>query len=144
MSEAIDLEPPGRSRKFLLILGMLALVFTVIGLFGGDSSGSVTLHVSNQSPDDDPIRITVIIDGATVVDDLFFVEGQHTWVPFEVALAPGQHSLIAHSGTGTAFETTFITLQNEARWVSLQYWWYEGEEPRQFTSSTGTVPFVVY
>jgi len=40
----------------------------------------LVLLVSNQSFDDPAATLTLTIDGQTVVDQEFDVEGQHTWV----------------------------------------------------------------
>ncbi|MDJ0770067.1 MAG: hypothetical protein QNJ12_14800, partial [Ilumatobacter sp.] len=52
--------------------------------------GEVQLWVSNQSFADDPVRITIEIDGALAVDDAFAVEGQHNWISWFVSVcSPG-------------------------------------------------------
>ena len=97
--------------------------------------GEVRLWVSNQSFDDDPIRLTISIDGHPVVDDDFAVEGQHNWIPFDIGgLAPGQHTLQAESGTGVVATAELTVVDGEPRWLVVDYWYYADDtEGRHIT-----------
>jgi hypothetical protein len=42
----------------------------------------LVLYASNQSFDDENVHLTIAVDGVTVVDGDFHVEGQHNWISF--------------------------------------------------------------
>lgn len=104
-----------------------------------EESADVLLYISNQSFEDDRVRITVHIDGVRLVDDDFDVEGQHNWILFPVELAPGEHRIEAVSDTGASLEQTLTLPEGERRWAVLDYWFYpdQGDDqddvPRMFT-----------
>lgn len=106
-----------------------------------EASADVLLYVSNQSFEDDPVRITVHLDGELLLEEDFAVEGQHNWVLFPLDLDPGDHHLRATSDTGVTMEETFSLPEGERRWTVLDYWYYpdgsDGSDgtPRQFTFS---------
>jgi len=91
-----------------------------------------TLNVSNQSFEDPAVFVTVVLDGEVIVDQNFDVEGQHTWVVFEVDLAPGTHVITATSSTGVEFSEEFVTVADEPRWAVLNYWFDLDEGGRFF------------
>lgn len=62
---------------------------------GDPAVADTLLWVSNQSFDDPSQRIVVRIDGAVVVDQVFAVEGQHTFVSWCLTLGPGSHTVTA-------------------------------------------------
>lgn len=97
--------------------------------------GMVRLWVSNQSFEDDPVRLTISIDGTPVVNDDFEVQGQHNWIPFDISgLTPGAHAIVAESDTGAQHLGEFTVLVGEARWLVLDYWYYpDSSEGRYFT-----------
>ncbi len=91
--------------------------------------GEVKLWISNQSFTDDPIDITVLIDGQVAIDEQFEVKGQHNWISFFVrGLTPGEHSLTARSGTGVEQQETFDVSEDEPRWMVLDYWFYPEDD----------------
>lgn len=92
----------------------------------------LTLHVTNQSFEDDPVDITVTIDGSVVVDNSFFVGSQHTWVTFDLALSPGEHELEARSNTGASMIRTVVLTDDGQRWALLSYM-YGGGSSRDFS-----------
>lgn len=85
---------------------------------------NVTLHVSNQSFADDPVHISVTIDGAVAVDQSFDVGGQHNWIPFDLELAPGPHEVIATSDTGVTSTFTLDVLASGHKYAVIDYWYY--------------------
>ena len=95
----------------------------------GEDEARLRLFVSNQSFVDDPVRVTVAIDGVPVVDQDLVVEGQHTWVDFPLALPPGRHELVATSGTGARLTERFRTGE-QTRYAVINYWNYEDEDGR--------------
>lgn len=109
---------------------------------------NLTLHVSNQSFADDPVEIVVTIDGTEVVRDTFFVESQHNWITFELAVAPGRHELSMTSSTGVRQTATLEMPADAHRWAVVDYWYYppdpdqpgSGTTPRSFTFSVDDEP----
>jgi hypothetical protein len=47
-----------------------------------EAEADLVLIVSNQSLDDEEVRLSVMVDGVTVVDGDFDVEDQHNWISF--------------------------------------------------------------
>ena len=109
---------------------------------------TLTLHVSNQSFVDDPVGITISIDGETVVDNDFYVEGQHSWITFELAVSPGDHELVMTSSTGVTQAASLIIPAEGHRWAVVNYWFYPadldhqggGQTPRSFTFTVDDEP----
>lgn len=108
---------------------------------------SLTLHVSNQSFADDPVTITISLDGKTVVDEAFYVLSQHNWITFTLPVAPGDHELRMTSSTGVE-QTASIAMPDEgALWAVVDYWFYPNDEepndegtPRSFTFTVDDEP----
>jgi hypothetical protein len=100
----------------------------------------LTLYVSNQSFDDPNVQIAVSIDGVVVVDQSFAVEGQHNWITFEPDVPPGDHTLTATSNTGAELTVEFATKAGQPRWAVVNYWWYPGDGPREFTFDISDEP----
>ena len=109
---------------------------------------TLTLYVSNQSFADDPVGITISIDGETVVDNDFYVEGQHSWITFELAVSPGDHELVMASSTGVTQAASLVIPAEGHRWAVVNYWFYPadldhpggGQTPRSFTFTVDDVP----
>lgn len=99
----------------------------------GEDEADLHLWVSNQSFVDDPVAITVSVDGVTVVDRDFDVEGQHNWQLFPLALEPGEHALRVASDTGVTLARSFRVPEGERRYAVVDYWNYEDEHGRHFT-----------
>jgi hypothetical protein len=100
----------------------------------------LTLYVSNQSFDDPNVQIAVSIDGVVVVDQNFAVEGQHNWITFEPDVPPGDHTLTATSNTGAELTVEFATKAGQPQWAVVNYWWYPGDGPREFTFDISDEP----
>lgn len=96
--------------------------------------GEVKLWLSNQSVTDDPVAVSIVIDGEPAFDADLEVKGQHNWIPWEIGgLNPGAHTITARSDTGAEFTGTFTLPAGEARWVVLDYWYSPGDaEGRRF------------
>jgi hypothetical protein len=97
---------------------------------------SFTLLVSNQSFDLDPVDITVRLDDQLAVAGDFQVEGQHTWIPFELGVTPGTHTLSAVTAAGDV-ELSMPFTMDDRKWGVLMFWYYEAGSPEptppQFT-----------
>jgi hypothetical protein len=86
----------------------------------GPDEADLVLYVSNQSFEDEDVRIKLDVDGVTVVDGEFRVEGQHNWIRFPLSLSPGSHT--AESDTGATLKESFQVPGNEARYAVVNYW----------------------
>ena len=99
-----------------------------------EKAADLQLWVSNQSFVDDPVRLTISIDGVELVERSFAVEGQHNWILFPVALAPGWHEVVAVSDTGAELRETFRVPRDGQRYAVLDYWNYpDDKHGRHFT-----------
>jgi hypothetical protein len=90
-----------------------------------DSHGNVTLLISNQSFDVNPVDIKVSIDGQVIVKDKFDVQGdqppQHNWRQYHLRLEDGPHSLAVDSKKGQAqLRTTFEVAGRHT--LAIAYW----------------------
>ncbi len=96
---------------------------------------NATLHlwVSNQSFTDDPVVVTVSIDGVQLIDQPFDVEGQHNWVLFPIEVAPGRHLVTVESGTGAQLERQFTLPDDGRRYAVIDYWNYPRDGGKHFT-----------
>lgn len=90
----------------------------------------LTLLVSNQSFADDPVRITISIDGDVVVDDEFSVGMQDNWIAFEVRLPPGNHELTMRSSTGVEADAEVLIPAGGHRWANVAYWYSPPDHDR--------------
>jgi hypothetical protein len=88
----------------------------------GEAEADLVLHVSNQSFDDEEVRLSVTIDGVTVVDGDFHVEGQHNWVDFPLALPPGRHEIRAESDSGATLRESFEVPPDKKRYAVIDHW----------------------
>jgi hypothetical protein len=86
-----------------------------------EADADLVLIVSNQSFDDEAVRLTVTVDGATVVDDDFHVEDQHNWVYFPLRLPVGSHEVIAESDSGATLRESFA-LPRKTHYAVIEHW----------------------
>jgi len=91
------------------------------------------LWVSNQSFVDDPVAVTISIDGIEIVDQSFTVGNQHNWVLFPINAARGQHTLSVISDTAAELEQAFTLPARGRRYAVLNYWNYQNRDGRRFT-----------
>lgn len=92
----------------------------------GEAEADLVLHVSNQSFNDEEVRLTVTIDAVTVVDGDFHVEGQHNWVTFPLALSSGGHEITAESDSGAALRESFQVRRGKTRYAVIDHWTEDG------------------
>ena len=103
-----------------------------------DPNGNFVLYVSNQSFDEDPVDITVHIDGKKAVEADFHVGNQHSWIKHRFNLPPGRHRLAAKSRTGKASLDKVFDISDK-HWAVIDYWYYpklrggSGPTPRKFS-----------
>ena len=82
----------------------------------------LVLYVSNQSFDDEKVRLKLAVDGVTVVDADFEVADQHNWISFALGLAPGVHEVTAKADSGATLRETFRVPDNKTRYALIDYW----------------------
>lgn len=102
-----------------------------------DPNGNLILYVANQSFDEDPVDITVWIDGVKAVESDFYVKDQHNWIMHRFNLAPGRHKLTVKSKKGQASLEKEFEIADK-HWAVIDYWYYPttsrgaGPTPRKF------------
>lgn len=95
----------------------------------GDAEGNLVLYVSNQSFDDERVRLTVAVNGQVVIDEDFDVEGQHNWVRFPLSVPAGVPlELVAESDSGATLQKSVTTVAGNARAVVINHW-TDGDRP---------------
>ncbi|HET6563729.1 MAG TPA: hypothetical protein VFG72_17805 [Marmoricola sp.] len=87
-----------------------------------EAEADLVLIVSNQSFDDDEVRLTVTIDGVRVVDGDFHVEDQHNWISFPLSLPSGRHEVIAQSDSGATLRESFEVPRTKASYAIIEHW----------------------
>ena len=91
------------------------------------------LWVSNQSFKDNPIVLTISIDGTEVVEQPFEVGDQHNWILFPVSLPPGKHVVNVASDTGAKMTQSFTSHATEPRYAAADYWNYADKDGQHIT-----------
>lgn len=92
----------------------------------GESQADLVLHVSNQSFDDEVVRLTVVVDGVTVVDGDFPVDDQHNWITFPLDLSSGSHEITAESDSGASLREAFVVHRGTTRYAVIDHWTVDG------------------
>ena len=87
-----------------------------------EAEADLVLIVSNQSLDVEEVRLTVKVDGVTVVDGDFHVEDQHNWINFPLSLSSGGHEVIAESDSGATLRESFEVPRNTTRYAIIEHW----------------------
>jgi hypothetical protein len=87
-----------------------------------EAEADLILIVSNQSFDDEEVRLSVMVDGVTVVDGDFHVEDQHNWISFPLGLPPGGHEVTADSDSGATLRESFEVPRSKPRYAVIDYW----------------------
>lgn len=101
--------------------------------------GNFILYVSNQSFERPTVDIAVWVDDVKAAGRAFKVEGQHTWIPFNLELEPGDHELRAVSQAGrTQLIKAFAT--GGRNWAVLNYWCCGEPDDPKFTFQTSDQP----
>lgn len=91
----------------------------------------LTLYVSNQSFDIDPVDIDVFIDGEPAVTGDFLVEGQHSWHEFPFDAALGAHEIMAVSSQAPSPVTASLDL-GKPEHVVISFWYYPAGDPEPY------------
>jgi hypothetical protein len=141
------------TRLLVLALGALAFVAcgggteATTGLPEGPPSldpaekGNLTLYVSNQSFDRDPVDIRVLIDRKPAVEDDFAVGNQHNWVEFRFDLPDGEHVIHVESLDGEATLERPFGVEGK-RWAVVDYWCCGGQGEPKFTFRVSARPML--
>jgi len=91
-----------------------------------DMGDNVTLVVSNQSFDIDPVDIEISIDGQVIAQDEFYVQGdqlpQHNWQQYHLRLNDGLHSLVVKSEKGQAEQQAKFAVAG-AHSCTIAFWY---------------------
>ena len=98
------------------------------------------LWVANQSPLDDPVLLTVEIDGTEIVSQPFEVRSQHHRLLFPLRIAPGGHRLRVTSDTGVTLRHEFTMPGTERQFAVIEYWNYADEDGRRITWQLSSRP----
>lgn len=94
-------------------------------------SCDLLLMFSNQSYLDDPVVLTVVIDGVDVLSQPFEVRNQHNFVRFPLRLGPGTRQLMVSSDTGVVLEEQFtLPGTGERQHAGIAYYNYADEDGR--------------
>jgi hypothetical protein len=94
-----------------------------------EPSCDLLLMVSNQSYLDDPVVLTVAIDGVDVLSQPFEVRSQHHFVRFPLRLGPGTHQLRVASDTGVVRQEQFTLPETgERQYATVAYYNYADED----------------
>jgi hypothetical protein len=96
---------------------------TLAGTTSPDASNAnFFLTISNQSFKESSVAISVVVDGARVVDQRFEVGNQHNFPSFSLDLDQGRHTLLALKSSGTKRQASFEIPANGKRYGVLFYW----------------------
>src|SRR5262245_42667498 len=87
-----------------------------------EAKADLVLYVSNQSFNDEAVRLTLTIDQVTVVDGDFHVEGQHNWIRFPLKLAPGGHEVTTESDSGATLRESFDLRRDMTSYAVIDHW----------------------
>ncbi len=107
----------------------------------GKAEADLVLYVSNQSFDDEEVRVTVTIDGVTVVDGAFHVEGQHNWVSFPLTLSSGGHEIMAESDSGAMLRESFEVRRGKTLYAVIEHWTEDGSADLTWWSRRQPIAF---
>ena len=92
-----------------------------------DAEADLVLYASNQSFDDEEVRLTVAVDGVTVVDGDFDVADQHNWVSFPLGMSPGVHEVTATADSGATLRESFRVPGDTTRYAVIEHWGEDDE-----------------
>jgi len=97
--------------------------------------------VSNQSYLDDPVVLTVVIDGQEVLSQPFEVRNQHHFVRFPLRVGPGGHQLRASSDTGVVLDEEFmLPATGERQHAGISYYNYADADGRLIDWNIQSMP----
>ncbi len=92
-----------------------------------DGTSDLTLWVSNQSYVDKNVGITVMLDGAVIIDRKFHVGDQHNHIEHRIRLDDGTHTISATTvidDENVELSEEFSIEPDQQRYAFLSYWHY--------------------
>ncbi len=89
------------------------------------------LNVTNQSFEVPEVHLVVELDGGSIIDDMFAVEDQHTWVSYDLHLDPGAHEIVVSAPEHAVDMEESFTLDDE-RWALVSFWLGEEDATQPF------------
>ena len=108
--------------SIVTIIVILAIIGAII-IFQNIGDVEVHLYVSNQSFDDNPVNITIKIDGKERFNRECRVDGQHNWTLVEFKLSKGSHWIKAIENDHGIEKKVSFSVHNEV-WIVVDYWYY--------------------
>lgn len=109
--------------------------------FVDPASCDLLLMVSNQSHLDDPVVLTVEIDGADVLSQPFEVRSQHHFVRFPLRLGSGAHQLKVSSDTGVVRQEQFtLPTSGDKQYAAIAYYNYADEDGKLIDWNIRSMP----
>jgi hypothetical protein len=104
-------------------------------------SCDLLLTVSNESYLDDPVVLTVAIDGVDVLSQPFEVRDQHHFVRFPLRLGSGTHELKVSSDTEVVLEERFtLPATGERQYAGIAYYNYADEDGKLIDWNIQSIP----
>lgn len=98
----------------------------------GPDTFPLHLNVTNQSFEIPEVRLVVDVDGESIIDEVFAVEDQHTWVSYELYLDAGDHEILVSAPEHAADLRESFTLDDE-RWALVSFWLGEEDATHAFS-----------
>lgn len=92
-----------------------------------ESDANLVLHITNQSTDDQEVRLTIRVDDVTVVDGDFATVDQHNFVTFPLAMSSGLHVIDAESDSGGTLRESFEIGDDQKSYALLERWTGPGQ-----------------
>jgi hypothetical protein len=97
------------------------------------TEADLLLFASNQSFDGEKVRLTIAVDGVTVVDGDFDVADQHNWVSFPLGMSPGVHEVTATADSGATLRESFRVPGDATRYAAIDHWGEDDEAELTWT-----------
>lgn len=100
----------------------------------GPDTVALHLDVSNQSYAIPDVRLVVELDGNVIIDDVFAVEDQHTYVRHDLHLDTGAHEIVVTAPDHDTDLREAFSLEDE-RWALIAFWLGEEDATEAFSWS---------
>lgn len=102
----------------------------------GPDTVALHLDVSNQSLAIPQVRLVIELDGRVIIDDVFAVEGQHTYVRHDLHLDARSHEIVVTATDHDADRHETFDLEGEL-WALIAFWLGEEDATDPFSWSLG-------
>jgi hypothetical protein len=97
----------------------------------GPDTVPLHLNVTNQSFEIPEVRLVVEVDGESIIDQVYAVEDQHTWVSYDLHLDGGDHEIVVSAPEHAVDIEESFTLDDE-RWALVSFWLGEDDATQPF------------